>query len=218
MKTFSDEVLAALSRGDAIVSAAVAFYGVPPLFVWGGYGDFQLAGDTGTETYKGIGDRGSMGQQSGGQLGSTAQNTTLTLSGVDPKALALLDASEVKDAGAVIRRLIFDPSGKTLLGAYVYDRGRVDQVLTRRTIGGAASVMVIIESAARGLGRRGGRLRSDADQRLINPSDGFFKNVSFASEKTLYWGGKRPTTAGAALGNGRAGGSGGFIGGGTVSR
>ena len=43
-------------------------------------------------------------------------------------------------------------------------------------------------------------MRSDADQRLIDASDGFFKNVSFAGEKTLYWGGRKPTRAGTAVG------------------
>ena len=59
---------------------------------------------------------------------------------------------------------------------------------------------------AKGLGRKGGRMRTDADQRLIDPDDGFFKNVAYAGAKTLYWGGQRPATAGSALG-GRTGAS-----------
>lgn len=212
MKTFSDEALAALEAGTAIVSASLAIYGTPPVFVWGGHGPQVLTGDTGAETYLGIGDRG-VASIAAGRLGGSAQGITLRLSGIDPEAIALLDSSEVTGAPAVIRRLIFDATGKTLLGAYVFTRGRVDQVIVRETIGGPAAIEVVIESAARGLGRRGGRMRSDADQRLVNPTDGFFKNVSFAAEKTLYWGGKRPATAGTAMTGGMGGGGlgGGFL-------
>jgi hypothetical protein len=64
-------------------------------------------------------------------------------------------------------------------------------------IGGAA-IKVAVESAARGLGRSGGRMRSDSDQRLINATDGYFKNTAYAPEKMLYWGGKRPAASAAS--------------------
>lgn len=213
MKTFSVAASGALERGDAIVSAASAVYCTPPVFLWGGQGQWPLAGDTGTETYEGIGDR-AMIVASSGVLGGSAQNVVQTLSGVEPAALEVLDATGVKGASAVIRRLIFDSSGTMLLGAYVFARGRIDELNTPETIGGAAAIQVTIEGAARGLGRRGGRLRSDADQRLINSSDNMFRYVSFAADKTLYWGGKRPSTAGGALSSGGSG-SGIRIGGGT---
>jgi hypothetical protein len=83
-----------------------------------------------------------------------------------------------------------------LLGAYVFTRGRVDELRTIESIGGAAAIQVAVEGAARGLGRRGGRLRSDSDQRLVSANDGFFKHVSYAGQKTVYWGGKKPATFG----------------------
>ena len=137
-----------------------------------------------------------MGQQSTAAIGGSAQNLTLSLSGIEPAALQLLDVSEVKGAAAVVRRLIFDSSGKTLLGAYVYARGRVDELKTSEVVGEAASIQLMIEGAARGLGRRGGRSRSDADQRLVSATDGFYRVVSAAPKKTLYWGGKKPATLG----------------------
>lgn len=197
MKSFSAAALDAIGRGDAIVSGAAAIYATPAIRLWGGYGTLAIDG----ETYDGLGDRG-IAQVSGGSIGAAAQNVTLVLSGVEEKALDVLDAAEIKGAAAVIRRLIFDSSGKNLLGAHVFTRGRVDQVRVIETVGGAATIQVLIESAARGLGRRGGRMRTDADQRLVKADDGFFKNVAFAGERTLYWGGKRPATAGVALGGG----------------
>ena len=88
----------------------------------------------------------------------------------------------------------------------MFDRGRVDTVETVETIGGAAAIVVAVETAARGLGSSGARMRSDADQRLINPTDGYFKHTAFAGEKALYWGGRRPNRAGSALGGSIGGG------------
>lgn len=201
MKSFSTAVKTALQNGDAIVSAAVAIYCTPPIFLWSGEGSQQLAGDTGTETYEGIGSRAFM-IGSSGVLGGAAQNVTIVLSGVEAAAMDVLDTTGLKGAPCVVRRLIFDSSGRTLLGAYVFSRGRVDEINTPEQVGGEAQIQLTIEGAARGLGRRGSRLRSDADQRLLNSSDNFFRNVSFAAEKTLYWGGKRPAVAGNALGGG----------------
>jgi hypothetical protein len=76
----------------------------------------------------------------------------------------------------------------------VFDRGRGDALDTVETIGGPAVVNLAVESAARGLGRSGARMRSDPDQRLINPDDGYFKNTAYAGEKMLYWGGKKPSS------------------------
>jgi hypothetical protein len=150
-----------------------------PIRLWGGYGDADLPSDAGTSTYHGIGDR-SLGQQISAAIGGSAQNLTLTLSGIEPAALALLDPSEVKGASAVVRILFFDSAGKTLLGAYVYTRGRVDELKTSEVVGGPASIQLAIEGAARGLGRKGARLRSDADQRLVSSTDGFYRVVSAA--------------------------------------
>lgn len=163
--------------------------------LWGGYGDMMLPSDVGTSLFQGIGDRGLI-QSSSGALGGSAQNTTLALSGIEPAAIEVLNPDEVKDASVVVRRLIFDSAGKTLLGSYVFSRGRLDELKTAETVGGPAAIQLNVEGAARGLGRRGGRLRSDADHRLVNSDDGFFKFVSYAGKKVLYWGGKKPSTLG----------------------
>lgn len=194
MKIIAPAGLAALQAGNGIVSGAVEILCDPPVRVWGGYHPITLAG----RTFDPIGDR-SLVQITGGALGDAAQNITLTLSGIDPETLALLDAAEVSGAGAVLWRLIFSSDTNTLLDASIWKRGRLDLIEREEEIGGTASITALLETAARGLGRRGARMRSDADQRLIDPADGFFKNVSYAAEKTLYWGGRRPSRAGSAL-------------------
>jgi hypothetical protein len=167
-----------------------------PLRLWGGYGPITIDG----HEFQGVGDRGFV-QQTAGAIGGVAQGMTIGLSGIEPNALALLDdAADFRGAGVVIYRLIFGPDGKSLLDAHVFDRGRIDTIASDETIGGGASIAAAVESAARGLGRSLARLRSDADQRLINALDGYFKNTAYAGQKMLYWGGKKPSIAATALG------------------
>lgn len=195
MKTFTTQAMDAIQAGTAIVSGAVEVACDPPIRLWGGYGPLTLDG----AVYEPIGDRG-VAQLSNSALGAAAQGVTLTLSGVEAEALEVLDAEEVHGASVKLYRLIFSGDGLTLLDAHVFTRGRIDQVNVEDTIGGAAAISVNVESQAKGLGRKGGRMRTDADQRLIAPTDGFFKNVAFAGQRVLYWGGQKPATAGSALG------------------
>jgi hypothetical protein len=194
VKVFTVEAMDALQEGATIVSGAVEIACDPPIRLWGGYGLLEIDGNE----YQPIGDRG-VAQVSNAALGGAAQGITLTLSGVEAEALELLDADEVHDAPVKLYRLIFSGDGRTLLDYHVFTRGRLDQVSIDEIIGGPAAITVSVQSQAKGLGRKGGRMRTDADQRLINPDDGFFKNVAFAGQKQLYWGGQRPVTAGAAL-------------------
>lgn len=193
MKIYSDEALAAMESGEAIVAGALAIYCDDPAFVWGGPWPITLDGDT----YLPIDDSG-VGSMIGGQIGGTEQNTTLTLSGVDPDTLALLDAVGLRQAPTKLYRLIFDGSGTVMLDARVVKRGLIDDVFVQDEQGGKAQIQISIESAARGLGRSGRRMRTDADQRLIDPTDGFFKHVTYAGTKTIYFGGK-PSSAAAGV-------------------
>lgn len=187
MRTISASAIAALADGTALVSGAVKIACTPAMLVWGGYGQITLNG----EIYTGVGDNG-LAQLSGGSLGDSEQNISLSLSGIDPNTLALLSDAGVQRAPAQLWRLIFDGSGTSLLDAQIWTRGRLDKLTVTETIGGKATISASIEGAARGLGRSGQRMRTDADQRLINANDGGFSTVSAAGQKTLYWGGKLP--------------------------
>lgn len=195
MKIFSEEADAAILKGDAISSGAVEIMCDPPVRVFGGYGQIEIDGNT----FDGIGDRG-LASVSGGALGGAEQNVTLELSGVEAKVIATFDAGPLRRVVTVIRRAIFDGSGTQLLHAEVFTRGTLDQIPVEETPAGTSTIRAIVETAARGLGRRGGRMRTDADQRLIKNTDGGFKAIAYAGQKNLYWGGKRPATAGNALG------------------
>lgn len=196
MKTLTTDAMTAIEAGEAIATGAVKITPVSgdPFFAWGGFGPITVDGDV----YLGLGDRAFV-QQSAGAIGGVAQGYTLSISGVEAAALALLDPDEVKSASVTLYRAIFGPDAKTLLDWHVFDRGRGDALATDETIGGEAAINFAVESAARSLGRSGARMRSDADQRLISSTDGYFKNTAYAGEKMLYWGGKKPAVASSAL-------------------
>lgn len=40
----------------------------------------------------------------------------------------------------------------------------------------------------------------------MKANDGFFRNVAYAGEKMLYWGGRKPANAASAVGGGGGGG------------
>lgn len=199
MKIYTPAALAAIERGEAVTTYAAAILCDPPVRVWRGYGPQEIAG----EQFDGIGDQGIV-ESVGGALGGGEQNITLTLSGVEPAVLAAFDAASLRRAPCIVYELIFDGSGTLLLDTQVIQRGSLDQVPVEDTPGGTATIKALVETAARGLGRRGGRMRTDTDQRLIKASDGGFKAIAYAGQKNLYWGGKRPATAGSALGAARA--------------
>lgn len=196
MKTFSAEAAAALDKGEAIVSGAVVLSTSPdPLRIWGGHGSLVIDG----QAFVGVGARGLV-SASGGALGGQEQGAELTLSGVDPDVVPSLGLASLRGVPVVLYRLIFNGSGSTLLQASVYLRGRVDRASVEETPGGASTIKVGIEGAARGLGRRSERMRSDADQRLIRSTDTSMKRIAYAGEKVIHWGGKPPARGGTAVG------------------
>lgn len=195
MKDFTTAAMAEIVKASAILAGAVEILAGDPVRVWSGHGLLPLDGNT----YDPLGNR-EIGIATGAAIGGVAQNLTLSLSGLEPDLLELLDAASVRSAPVAVWTLIFDGSGETMLDSFVHKRGRVDRVIVRETSGGTATISVEVEGPGRGLGRKTGRMRSDADQRLIDATDGGMRNVTFAAEKTLYWAGRRPARAGAALG------------------
>lgn len=205
MRSLTLAAMDVIEDGTAIVGGAVEILAADEAIrVWSGHGVLPIDG----EDYLPLGDH-EIGIATGASLGGVAQNLSLSLSGLEPALIELLDAASVKNAPVRVITLIFDGSGTQLLEHFVHRRGRVDRVPVRETSGGTATITVEVEGPGRGLGRRTGRMRSDADQRLIDADDGGMRQVSFAAEKTLYWGGRRPSRARSAFGGGRGIGGGG---------
>lgn len=198
MKIAPEEAQAAIEAGTATSHGCILIACDPPVALWGGYGDLILPDDPEEIVYKGVGDRGLV-KVSSGAVGGAEQDVQLELDGIEPEALGLFDASLVRRAPVVVQRLIFDASGTRLLMAYPFTRGRMGPISKVETAGGTATIRASVEGAARGLGKSGGRMRSDADQRLNDEDDAGFSVCSFAGQKVLYLGGKPPATAANAL-------------------
>jgi hypothetical protein len=197
MRTYSREAMAAIEAGETIGVGALKVstpQGVARF--WGGYGELMIDG----EPYAGVGDR-SLVNASGGSLGTAAQATTITLSGVDPDTLSLVPLDTARNAPAVLYRLTFDGSGRKPLSAQVHLRGRCSTLSREDTPGGAAKLVLTILGPAAGLGRALSRRRTDADQRLITGADSGMKHISYAGNVTLALGGKPAAKASVALPN-----------------
>ena len=206
MKTFSVEARNALASGEAIVSGALWLGGTVNTGFWGGFGSLTIDGTA----YVGVGDSGLVSVTSGA-LGTTEQGTQVSLSGVDPEVVSRVDLRSLRGCPVVLYRLIFNGAGSQLLHGAVFLRGRVDRAPVEETPAGTSKITLHIESAARGLGRRSERMRTDADQRLISATDGGLRRVTYAGEKQIYWGGQPPQRAGGAFGG--VPGGGGYVGG-----
>lgn len=196
MKTFSTEALAAIGSGDVLTSGAVQLGRAPnQVRLWGGYGVLAFDGNA----FQGIGKRGLV-NASGGSLGGSEQGAELTLSNVDPAVLGGLNLKLLRGQPALLWRLIFNGTGARLLHAEIFLRGRIDRAPVEETPGGDAIVRIAVEGPARGLGRRSERMRTDADQRMIDPTANGFSAVAYAGEKAINWGGKPPQRSGSAFG------------------
>jgi hypothetical protein len=90
-----------------------------------------------------------------------------SLSGVDPDALALLDAAGLNQAPAKLYRLVFAGDGRRC-SMPAWSSAASSTTCCAGRAGREGDVQISIENAARGLGRSGKRMRTDADQRLID--------------------------------------------------
>lgn len=209
MKIYSAEALAAIVANEAVVSACGWFGGPSPIGLWAGDGALAFADDRGVaRVFQGIGDR-EFAAIAGGALGGGEQGITLNVSGIDATVASNLDIESLRRVPVILWRLVFNGAGTRLLDARVHFRGRIDKADLDDTPAGTSTLAVAIEGAARGQGRRSERMRTDADQRLISPTDSALRRVSYAGEKTIYAGGKPPEQARTAVGGTGPGASGG---------
>ncbi|MFN7110328.1 MAG: hypothetical protein ACK4M2_01730 [Brevundimonas sp.] len=204
MKIYSAEALAEIEAGTAMVSGAAWFGGDDPIGLWSGDGPLAFTDRGVPRAFIGISDR-ALASVAAGALGGSEQGLSLSVSGIDPDVVGQLDLDSLRGVPVILWKLVFNGTGARLLDARVHQRGRVDTAPLEDDVGGASTLTINIEGAARGQGRRSERMRTDADQRLISPTDGGLSRVTYAGEKTIYAGGQPPAKSGTALGGVTAG-------------
>lgn len=209
MKIIDEDALAALEGGDIVHAAAWKFVfpdfeepgdGVVKWF--SGWGEITIEG----EVYTGIGEAGLV-IPTASSIGGANDGLTIEFSGLDPAITALVDNYDYHQKPVTVYRLVFAPDRKTLLGAAVFMRGRIDSIGEIATVGGKAALVVQVEGPRRDMNRRGARMRSNVDQRALG-GDAAKKHVGVAARKTLSWGNK---PAASPLGGNGSGGSVGLI-------
>lgn len=202
MKLASTEALEALAGHKLVFAAAIKIVLPDETFrLWTGHGNLAIDGED--EPFKGVAAP-AIFCPIGGELGGGSSGIEITLSKLDPDIAATIEDSDYHQKPVTIWRLIFDPKGATLLGAPVFMRGRLDTAPIVETIGGQSAIMFKIEGPRRDMSRSNARIRSDTDQRLIDPDDGCLKHISVAGRKTLSWGGV-PTPGVSSVGGGNGG-------------
>lgn len=198
MKTLPLEALQMLQGRAPVIGAAAKLVFSPSEIYryWSGFGTIQIDG----EDYEGLGARALIAPHQS-QIGGAADGLVITLSKLEPAAAAAVEGENYHQKPITIRRLIFAPNRKTLLGSAVFMRGRIDTISQRHKVGEYAAIDVSVEGPRRDMGRSGGRLASNADQRVLGGAgDASLKHVSSVARKTLNWG-NRPST----VGGGRSG-------------
>lgn len=192
MKTLPSEALDAIEGRELVHAGAAKFAFEEPIRMWSGYGNFDING----ETYQGAGAAALIVPTSS-TIGGANDGLTINVSGLDPVTAQTVEDTDYHQKPVTIYRLIFAPDKKTLLGAGVYMRGRVDTIVISEKVGDKSSLQIQVEGPRRDMNRRGGRIRSDTDQRALG-GDAGLKHVGTAKRKTLNWGNK-PSTVGNSL-------------------
>lgn len=191
MRPFSSEAIAALEAGEARIHGALKLIFDETHRYWSGSGIL----DWGDGDYLGV-QSASLLPTLGGALGGDAAGLELGLSGIDPDIAAATLDENFRQKPAIIFRLIFDLDGANLLDARPWLRTKVDDMPLDETIGGASTISLMLEGAARDMQRRGSRMLSDSDQRVLGGAlDGSLRKVGVAGQKINYWGQRKTPPA-----------------------
>lgn len=109
-------------------------------------------------------------------------NTTLTRD-----VLSTIEQEVYHQRPCTLMSAYFNPDTYSLLSVEIDYRGYIDRVVHGETVNGDAYLDFHLESKFRDHQKRGYRIRSDADQKLIDPFDsGFQHSTSVVSEKVLF--------------------------------
>lgn len=196
MRAIDQAALDLLASGRAACRQMILFeFGTGTYGFWTGAGILNYGGID----YIGAGALGSIEEVPGvSDLSSAALIVRLSAvpnSDLTPDVLAGVESEQYHQRPATVFTAYLDPDSGALISVERVYRGYVDRIEHDMTAGGSAQLVVYLESRARDHTKSGHRLRSDADQRLVVPDDGFYRHVATAGTTTIYWGRATPTTA-----------------------
>jgi hypothetical protein len=123
-------------------------------------------------------------------VGLVVQNVEIELSQISEHIQQLIRGYEPKQARIELHRGFVDPkSGLLVSPAVPRFAGFIDEIeITTPEQGGEGAVSVTCTSHTQEITRSNPATRSDADQRLRDADDGFFRHVALIGEQNIYWG------------------------------
>lgn len=108
-------------------------------------------------------------------------NTDLT-----PDILATIEQEQYHQRPVRLMTAFFDPDTEALLSVEVMVRGIVDRIV--HNDGDGATLECQIETRTRDITKSGYRVRSDADQKMLDPTDDGLRHVATVHTETIYFG------------------------------
>lgn len=109
---------------------------------------------------------------------------------LSPDVLATIDDEAYKNAPAYLSRAYFNRDTGMPVNVFRLWRGYVDIVRHEWTVGGDYILTGMLEPRSLDHSRRGVRTRSDADQKLLDPTDRFFEHAATVVTEKLPYGRK----------------------------
>jgi hypothetical protein len=196
VQTIDPSVLAQIAKGAYASTHLLLFDLVEGLFgFWGGYGPITVN----SIPYVGA---GSLIEISQINLGSdlAASPLTITLRALPETALstdvlASIDNYGYKNRPAHLSLAYFDPVAGVIVTAIQWWQGYIDTITHSQTVGGNYTLSANLEPLSLDHSRIGYRMRSDADQKRIDPADRFFEFAAVTATQKLPYGRKEDGAA-----------------------
>lgn len=110
--------------------------------------------------------------------------------GLTVDVLASVDNEQYKNAPVSLTLVYFDPAVGEPVLVLPWWRGKVDKIPHKHVPGGEYALEATLEPVSLDHSRRGFRMRSDADQKLIDPTDRFFEHSATVMTEDLPYGRK----------------------------
>lgn len=191
MRAVSAEAIALLEAGTAMSRTAIWFSVGSGYGVWDDAYGLTFSG----RTFSGQARRFTISPIMSVSDGSI-NGEEIVFSGVDPSVYAFVQNEIWHRKLCEIYRLIFNPFTMVLVDSLVWHVGELDAADIEDAPNGLAKLTIRSESISRDIERKGGLNRTEASQRRIQETDGFFKHVSVMRSSPIWWGKTPPKVPG----------------------
>lgn len=184
MRTIAGAALTAMQSG-AFAKRSLVRFGITGAVA--GFWDDGYDLSFGGETYYGLGGAMQITSFASG-TDLAVRNVDIVISGLDPNAATLVEGAAWHQVPVTIYEAIMAVDTPQILNIDTWFTGFLDQLQRTEVIGSPAKLIAKCEPITREFARKGARTRSDADQRQVDTSDGFYKFAATVGNTSINWG------------------------------